>query len=261
MDITPHLLYYKVGESVTAFSTTRKSGLSKGAYSAFNITHYCGDDAQAVAANRNLLCTMLGIDENRLILPRQIHGTVCRCIDNDYFALSQEVRSSFLDGADAVITNLPHVCIGVSTADCVPILLYDASKRIAAAIHAGWRGTVARILEKTIKTMQNKYSVHPGDLTAVIAPSISLDAFEVGNEVYDTFLSARFPMERIACKYGEKWHIDLWETNRLQLLSCGVSEHKIQLSGICTYSHCDEFFSARRLGIESGRIFTGIIMG
>lgn len=92
-----------------------------------------------------------------------------------------------------------------------------------------------------------------------------MEAFEVGDEVYSFFEEQGFCMQSIAKRYpaadgGTKWHIDLWEANRMQLVECGVSEEKIDVSGICTYTRHEEFFSARRLGTESGRIFNGIII-
>ncbi|MBR5612544.1 MAG: laccase domain-containing protein, partial [Bacteroidaceae bacterium] len=131
--------------------------------------------------------------------------------------------------------------------------------QVVAAIHAGWRGTVGRIVEKTIEVMKMQYGTKGEKIVACIGPSISLDAFEVGDEVYTAFAEAGFDMNRIARKY-EKWHLDLWEANHLQLLSQGVKEENIEVAGICTYNHCDDFFSARRLGIKSGRILSGIMM-
>ena len=102
--------------------------------------------------------------------------------------------------------------------------------------------------------------MNPVTTKAIIAPGISLDAFEVGDEVYDAFRKASFPMDKVARRYGEKWHIDLPEANRLQLVACGVSEKNIFLSGVCTHTSYEDFFSARRLGIKSGRIFNGIMI-
>ena len=93
---------------------------------------------------------------------------------------------------------------------------------------------------------------------ACIGPGISLDAFEVGDEVYQAFEQAGFQMQAISCR-KEKWHIDLWEANRLQLISEDVPSSAIELAGICTYSQYEHFFSARRLGIHSGRILSGIM--
>lgn len=253
------LLEYNMGEGVRAFSTTREGGVGTGAYAGFNITHYCGDTPMAVAQNRTILCAELGVSDDRLLLPRQTHGGDVLCIDEAFLALDSEEQCVALHSKDAVVTAVPRLCIGVSTADCVPVLLYDAVKGVVAAVHAGWRGTVTRIVEKAVETMQERYGCSSADVKAVIAPSISLAAFEVGDEVFDAFAVAEFPMEKIARKYGEKWHIDLWEANRLQLLACGVPDDAIEVCGVCTFTCYEEFFSARRLGINSGRIFNGIM--
>ena len=148
-----------------------------------------------------------------------------------------------------------RVC--VSTADCIPVLLHDPRHHAVAAIHAGWRGTVARIVRQTVQAMQARLGTQAADLRAVIGPGISLQAFEVGQEVYDAFLAAGFPMESIAVQ-RDKWHIDLWEANRLQLKEAGVQD--IQIAGVCTYTHPDLYYSARRLGIQAGRILNGIML-
>ena len=165
------------------------------------------------------------------------------------------------------MTSLPGVCIGVSTADCIPVLLYDQAKHVSCAIHAGWRGTVKRIVEKAVSEMTSVYGSRPEDILAQIGPGIHLESFEVGDEVYDAFEKEGFQMETISQKYPandgsaqEKWHIDLPECNRLQLLVSGIPESQISVSAIDTFQQHDTFFSARRLGINSGRIFTGILM-
>lgn len=249
---------YNTADAITAFSTTRHGGVSTGAYSSFNANHYCGDVPENVAKNRALLCEALGIERNHLIVPHQTHDTITRIIDKDFLSLPAEEQRLSLEGVDAVSTNLPDVCICVSTADCIPVLLYDETSGVISAIHAGWRGTVARIVEKNIQELINTYGVIPSNLHAIIGPGISLDAFEVGDEVYEAFASASFDMTAIAKRY-EKWHIDLPLCNKLQLLSMGVNEENITLSNICTFSNPTDFFSARRLGIKSGRILNGIL--
>lgn len=251
------ILEYNMGEGVKAFSTKR--GGCDDNYSGFNITHYCGDSKEHVASCRAILCKHLGIEDNQLILPRQTHGEATIIIDEQFTSLNGEEQSNLLQGVDAIVTALPRVCIGVSTADCVPILLHDKQAGVVAAIHAGWRGTANRIAEKCIALIINKFDSNPADIRAVIAPSIGPGAFEVGDEVYEAFKAADFQMEKIATR-ADKWHIDLWEANRLQLISCGIKEEHIQVSNICTHTHHKEFFSARRLGINSGRIFNGIML-
>ncbi len=263
-NIHPELLEYSLGDNVQAFSSKRHGGASSGNYASFNITHYCGDHPESVSANRQLLCRQLGISNNFLFLPRQVHGDHTLCIDDEFLKLPDTQRAKQLEGVDAVITAIPGLCIGVSTADCIPVLLYDSEHRVAAAVHAGWRGTVSRIVEKTIREMQQRFGTQGNELRAIIGPGISLEAFEVGNEVYEAFAAAHFPMSTIARRFPtngtEKWHIDLWVANYLQLEACGLPLSNIQVSGICTYAESHDFFSARRLGTNSGRIFSGILM-
>lgn len=251
--------YYTMGDGVVAFSTTRQGGYSKGNYAAFNINRYCGDEETAIWHNRELLCRLLGISDDRLLMPHQVHQAKTALVDERLLSRSDEERQQQLDGYDALMTNLTGVCIGVSTADCIPVLLYDGEHRAVCAIHAGWRGTVASIVERSIAAMQATYGTRPSRLRAQIGPGISLQSFEVGDEVYETFSSAGFDMSAIS-RREQKWHIDLPECNRRQLLAAGVPSEVIHVSDVCTYRQSDRYFSARRLGIHSGRIFTGIML-
>ena len=255
----PVLNYYNLSPRLTAFSSTRHGGVSVGNYGEFNVNRYCGDEAEAISANRKALCRLLRIDSNHLVMPHQVHGTGVAQIGRTFFMLSREVRQSALEGIDALITNLPGVCIGVSTADCIPIIIYDAKRHAAAVVHSGWRGTVANIVEATVSALHSAYDSQPEDLQAVIGPGISLQNFEVGDEVYDAFAEAGYPMEQIA-RHHEKWHIDLWRCCRLQLEATGVKPTNIKEAGICTFDRVDDYFSARRLGVASGRILTGVIL-
>lgn len=257
--IKPCLFYYPMSDEVVAFSTTRHGGYSKGRYGEFNINAFCGDEAHAVIKNKALLCNLLGITVDQLVLPHQIHSDGVRQVNTDFWKFTNTKRQLVLDGVDAVMTDISHVCIGVSTADCIPILLYDSVHHACCAVHAGWRGTVKRIAEKAVNSMMLAYHTNPEDLIAYIGPGISLDNFEVGDEVYQAFVDAHFDVQAIATR-RDKWHIDLWECNRLQLLESGMNTTNITIAGICTYDHVDDFFSARRLSVNSGRIYTGIMI-
>lgn len=252
------LAYYPLGDGVTAFSTTRRGGVSTGLYGGFNVNAYCGDKPKHVAENRRLLCQTLDINENSLILPHQVHGIESRQIAAPFFRLPEDVQAMLLEGIDSLLTDVPGVCIGVSTADCIPILMYDPVRHVTAAVHAGWRGTLSRIVCKTVKDLRVCYDSRPADLRVVVGPGISLEAFEVGEEVYDHFAQAGFDMNTIARKYT-KWHLDLPECNRQQLIQSGIRPEYILNSNVCTYHRTDLFFSARRLGTKSGRIFSGIL--
>ncbi len=159
---------------------------------------------------------------------------------------------------DAVFTDVLGLCVCVKTADCIPVLLYDDKERLVAAVHAGWRGTVGGIVSKTVSEMNSAGS----HLHAVIGPGISLDEFEVGDEVYGAFLQNGFPMQRIAKRYpsaqgGERWHINLWDANRWLLEQHGVED--IFIAGICTKSS-RLYYSARRETINTGRNYNGIMI-
>lgn len=244
---------------IFCFSTTRKGGFSEGAYASFNCNGYCGDHEETVKRNQELLCGLLPQWPEGLVIPHQIHGTEVRTVDEVFLRLPKADRVEALEGVDALVTHIPGQCLCVSTADCIPVLCYDRRMRVVAAVHAGWRGTVARIVEKTLWRMQEEYGTRPEDVVACIGPGISLDAFEVGDEVYQAFAGAGFPMKRIA-RRESKWHLDLWEANRMQLLDLGVPETQISVAGICTFRQNDTFFSARRQGILSGRILSGILL-
>lgn len=259
MSVGPVLHYYDLGADVVAFSSTRKGGVSQGNYSEFNVNWYCGDSPEHITANKETLCEQLCISQPCLVYPHQVHGTVVRQIQAYFVSLPEAERKSLLEGVDAVMTDQRGICIGVSTADCIPVLLYDRRHHACAAIHAGWRGTVARIVEKTMREMCCTYHTQPEEMVAVIGPGISLAHFEVGDEVYSQFEEAGFDMSAIA-RHDEKWHIDLWKCNWLQLSACGVTPEHIHVAGICTYANACEYFSARRLGIHSGRILTAIMM-
>lgn len=256
---------YTVADGVLAFSTTRKGGVSEGNYGEFNINEYCGDKPDHIAANRKLLAGRIGIPESRIVMAHQVHGVEVRQVTADLLDLPDEARRTILEGVDALMTDVAGVCIGVSTADCIPVLLYDEEHHAVAAIHAGWRGTVARIVDKTVQAMTLAYGTDPRGLKAVIGPGISLDNFEVGDEVYGQFEQAAFDMASIAERRPAvdqplKWHIDLPLCNQQILRQVGVREENIFMADICTYAHSDEYFSARRLGIASGRIFTAILL-
>ena len=255
----PQLHTYDIAKGVFAFSSLRKGGVSEGTFCAFNINEYCGDSSEHVIRNQQLLAATLGIPSQNILVPHQVHGTKVACVDQEMLNQPAEKRQEYLDDVDAMITQERGLCIGVSTADCIPILLYDAQQQAIAAVHAGWRGTVARIVEKTIRTMAQAFGTQPQHLYAAIGPGISLEAFEVGDEVYEAFQQAAFDMSAIACQTTQ-WHIDRPRCNQLQLIEKGVPPHHIIMSHICTYQQSEDYFSARKLVIHSGRIYSGIML-
>ena len=196
-----------------------------------------------------------------VIQGHQVHGSRVAIVDR------QDMTREDLEGYDALVTNLPGVSIGVRTADCVPILLYDPGNRVIAAIHSGWKGTVQMISRKVIGILEDRYETKPSDLQAAIGPCIGLESFQVGEDVAAVFKDAGFPMDRIWKFMGPRGkkpmegghHINLPEACRWILLEAGVKEKNIQVHAIDTFLD-SSFFSARREGIQCGRNINAIMM-
>lgn len=249
-------------KSLLHFSTTTSGGFSKGNYESFNLGLYSGDKIEFIDKNRRKLCSSLNIQTHSLFLPYQTHDDKICILDKAFLSRTNEQQTELLNGVDALITDQKNICIGITTADCVPVLLYDPQLQLLAAIHSGWRGTVSKIVSKTIKLMVNKYSSTPSDILVGIAPSISQKHFEVGEEVIDKFKEADFNLESI-CYLNpttNKPHINLQEAIRQLCIAEEIVNENIEISEMCTYANPDLFFSARRQTIHSGRMVTGGIL-
>ena len=194
-----------------------------------------------------------------VIQGHQVHGTRVAIIDRPWMTREE------LEGYDAFITNLPGVAIGVRTADCVPILLYDPVRRVIAAVHSGWKGTVLKISQGVIDMMEEVFGTNPEDLRAVIGPCIGPDSFQVGEEVAEKFKDAGFPMSQIWSFRGPGdgtpmsggHHIDLFQANEWLLQERGIRSGNIRVDAIDTYRD-PTFFSARREGVQCGRNINSI---
>lgn len=204
----------------------------------------------------------------RFARPHQTHTDRIFHITEDFFSRPESERQARLEGIDAVISDVKNACIGISTADCIPVLVHDREHQAAAAIHAGWRGTVQRIVEKTVRMMRQTFGTDPTQCRAVIGPGISQQSFEVGWEVHEAFSQAGFPMQDITIVLpandgkGKKPHLDLKEINRLQLMEAGLQPQNIEVNPIDTFTD-SRFFSARReqRGDEKcGRILSGFLL-
>lgn len=245
------MLYYDLYPQILAFTTDRS----------------VGRDPLLIRQALNEASATDGAEAG-LLYPHQIHSDRVMQISDDFFSLPEATQKILLEGVDAVVSQARKVIIGVSTADCIPVLVYDPAHHAAAAIHAGWRGTARRIVQKAIDEMHIAFGTNPVDCKAVIGPGISMDSFEVGDEVYASFVDARLlpnasygedANERLAKIYPaaeapteesraagvDKWHINLKEINRNQLLSAGLKHDNIILSTIDTFT-TPEYFSARR---------------
>jgi len=196
-----------------------------------------------------------------VIQAKQIHGYKTAVINRPGMTKEE------LDGYDALVTNLQGCAIGVRTADCIPVLMYDPVNRAVAAVHAGWRGTLVRITQKVVFQMSSIYGTKPEDIKAVIGPGICCRCFQVGEEVVAAFKDTGFSLDGIYFWNGGKvdgdlstgHHIDLAEANRRSLIEYSLLERNIQVSEICTFEDSG-LYSARREGKECGRNITAIML-
>ncbi len=221
---------------VRALVTTRAGGESKGAYAAFNLGLRSGEDASVVMRNRERLAACL---PSAPCWMNQVHGV----------AVADLAQAHAEPQADAAFARIPgQVCV-VMTADCLPVLLCDRNADAVAVAHAGWRGLAAGVIGETVKAM----AVPAGRLMAWLGPAISQDAYEVGPELRDAFVSVD-ANDRVAFKPGRpgKFHADLYALARNRLLSAGVQE--VYGGGFCTYRDAGRFYSYRRDGAASGRM-------
>lgn len=218
--------------------TDRLGGVSEGRHSTLNMGRRWGDDPSAVAENYRRVAAAAGFRTEQLKLARQVHGTaVLRA-------------GQFADGseADAVWTHRDDGLVaGVLTADCVPVLLVDRQGTVAAAVHSGWKGTVADVVGATVRELTA--AVRPDDLLAAIGPCIEVAAFEVGEEV-----AAQFDPAFVRRDGFVRPHVDLVAVVRAQLVAAGVPAGAISRVGGCTFSDPARYFSYRRDGAGIGQM-------
>lgn len=235
---------------LTAFATERGPATDDDPYSAFNACDYTGDDPGHVSRCRREAALALGLSgPERLLLPRQTHTVNAAVVDASTDPLT-------LTDIDALVTADPSVAIGVSTADCVPLVLVDPTAGVAAAVHSGWRGTAGRIASRAVEAMKS-LGAEPERILAAMGPSICPDCFEVGPEVAAVF-SEQFPGADgiILTGKGAKPHISLPRAIAVSLIEAGVRPGSIAAPPVCSRCFPRRFFSARIYGIRSGRTLT-----
>jgi hypothetical protein len=195
------------------------------------------------------------------LLGRQVHGDTVMVVDSPAASFDTLSRSAAETPADALLTNRTGIGVAVVTADCVPILLYDPGVRVVGAVHAGWRGTFDRILEKTVVRMAQAFGSKALHIRAALGPAIRPCCYEVGGEVFRRLIETTPGYEPYWAPDGQgKGRLDLIGLNRMQLTAAGVPAAQIEEVPLCTSCRPDLFFSYRRDGIGAGRMVSGIRM-
>jgi YfiH family protein len=188
------------------------------------------------------IARITSVQRKNIYMPIQKHTDVVTIIDSD---LDPKI-------ADAVVTNIKGTLIGVQTADCVPILLYDRVAHVVAAVHAGWRGTAAGILRKVIQVFTDRFFSSPSHIAIAIGPSIRWCCYDVGYEVIEAVKKATGGGDYFKTR-GEKTCLDLQSANKYQALSMGISEQNIWISEECTHCLPDKYYSYRFAKGPTGR--------
>lgn len=191
---------------------------------------------------------------DRVVTVNQVHGENIVTVDDLNFLEVPTVR------ADAMITDTPGIAIGVETADCVPVLLFDPVKSAVAAVHAGWRSTVKKIVQKAVHRMHEEFGSEPADLIAAIGPAIGPECYEVDDVVMGPVREAFSFWGEVATPRGnDHWSLDLVKANKLELLQIGLVEKNIHALGLCTSCRRDLFYSFRAEG-KTGRMLSVIMI-
>lgn len=234
-----HFAFAAPGAGVVAGVSGRHGGVSSPPYDTLNLGLHVGDDAGNVHENRRRLCCALGVDPGSLVLRNQVHG-------NDVAVVDGADRAGTATGdADAIVTAARGVAIAVQVADCVPIVVHDPVRAVAAVIHAGWRGTVARIARRTVEVMRAEFGCVPAQLVAGVGPSIGPASYEVGREVLDAARDAPGVAPFVRDTREGKGCFDLWAANAQQLVDSGIPRDRIECARIDTRVNTGEFFSDR----------------
>jgi YfiH family protein len=261
--------------------STRRGGVTacyapEGAPGELNLTFTPDDARQNVERNRRLFVEAItGSEETLLVTLRQIHSSV--------LVIAGAEGAEHRCKGDGLMTDRPGILLGVQTADCTPVLVADRKRKIVAAFHAGWRGTVRRIVESGIGRMRLEFGSRPEDLIAAVGPGIGPCCYQVGEELLSEFESqfvygrelfhevydsdpvkTRYPMLFLTQRapghspIGPSLHLDVAEANRRQLLDAGLKAASIQMIGGCTSCHRELFFSHRGSKGRAGRMLNVI---
>lgn len=213
---------------------------------------------EEVLRDRKKVCKILGINFLLLTAGEQVHGARIVKVDEEDRGRGSLSPEGAIRHVDGFISNVPDVPLTIFTADCVPIFILDPVRKAIGLVHAGWRGTLCRMIERVVTMMGEEYGSRPEDLIVALGPSIGSCCYRVGEEVIIAF-QEQFPdwPSFISSKLaGEKWTLDLWEANRVQLIRAKVKDSNIINSRMCTSCHNDVFFSLRRDGSPTGRMMS-----
>ena len=243
------LRYYsfeKFSSAVRQAVFTRRGGVSPAPWQSLNLGGSVGDDPAHVVENRIRVFNAMGCDPASIHDVWLVHGTDIVYADEPRPLEQPSLR------ADIIFTDNPHVTLFMRFGDCVPILFHDPQKKVIGIAHAGWMGTVRGVVMSAVEGMQAHYGCKPENIVAGIGPSIGVDHYEVGENVITQFQELfKHDADQMLQSRNGSTYLDLWTANAIQLKNAGVEQ--IEISGVCTACHLDDWFSHRAEKGKTGR--------
>lgn len=224
----------------------RRGGKSAGPYQSLNLSLRVGDDPETVTENICDVKKAVGVHGSRIVTMRQLHG------DGIIEVKDKDIKEA--GEADGMIAAQPGIALGILTADCVPVLLSAPGQRLAAVVHAGWRGTLAGLVMKMVDRLRERFGVEPASIQAALGPAIGPCCYEIGKDVSKPLIEKYGGLAQKSLKRrGEREFLDLRDLNRSLLEKAGLPPDQIFKIGPCTSCAIEDFFSYRKEGGETGR--------
>ena len=236
--------------------STREGGVSTGIYASMNVSYSRGDKKEAVDENFRRIAGIFHSTPDQMVCSKQTHTTNVRLVTKEDCGKGITRKADY-DDVDGLITDVPGIILCTFYADCVPLYFVDMKRKAIGLSHSGWRGTVNRMGEKTLKAMGDAFGTRAEDVVAAVGPSICQDCYEIGEEVADAFRES-FPgdWERVlkdGVREG-KYQLDLQEANRMILKDAGVFPERIAVTDLCTCCNSGVLFSHRASGGKRGNL-------
>lgn len=234
----------QTGMVVNAFST-RQGGVSVGCLESMNLGFNRGDLDENVLKNHKIFAKAVGFPYENIVTTNQTHTTNVRVVTKEDYGKGITKDRDYSD-VDGLITNVPGIVLATYYADCVPLYILDPVNKAIGLSHSGWKGTVNRIGENTLKLMNENYGTNPKDVICCIGPSICQDCYEISEDVANEFINEFGKNNKILYNKGNgKYQLNLWESVKQVFLDAGVEYDNIYTTDICTCCNKDELFSHR----------------
>jgi len=245
-------------QSVTAAVSTRTGGVSCPPYQTLNLAYHVGDAPDAVTENRRRFCDALGVNLDSLVIAQQIHGDTIAVVDGSQAGRGAHSHEDAIPDTDGMITTSRSVALGVLTADCVPVMIFDPIAGAVGVAHAGWRGALSRIAAKAVLRMRDAFGTKPADCMIALGPFIGSCCYEVGEDVIAQFRHEFGPEPCV----GEN-RLDLRRAVEIQLIDAGIEKHNISFvetghTTSCTACNLDLLYSHRAENGCTGRMMSVI---